>query len=166
MVLFCSIEFLPLCPTYIGERRTTFAKACGIKGRCYGEYVGEQIGSLGNILGTHWELSGYIVRTHWNQGKMKKNPPPAPPNLKGKKQGTFVHAWAFPLAAWNFSPKRVHHHFGLGWYPLQKTHYLFNTLWISVGLKVKSLELKRRVTVPRGKMSTKWGRVWATRAGK
>jgi hypothetical protein len=23
--------------------------------RCYGEYVGEYIGNLGNILGTHWE---------------------------------------------------------------------------------------------------------------
>jgi len=31
---------------------------------------------------------------------MNKNSPPAPPlNLKGKNQGTFVHAWAFPLAA-------------------------------------------------------------------
>jgi len=25
----------------------------GIKVRCYGEYVGEYIGNLGNILGTH-----------------------------------------------------------------------------------------------------------------
>jgi hypothetical protein len=41
-----------LCPTYIGERRTTFAKAYGIKARCYGQHVGEQIGSLENILGT------------------------------------------------------------------------------------------------------------------
>jgi hypothetical protein len=41
-----------LCPSYIGERRTTFAKAYGIKVRCYGEQVGEQTGSLGNILGT------------------------------------------------------------------------------------------------------------------
>jgi hypothetical protein len=32
-----------------------FAKAYGIKMRCYGEYVGEYIGNLGNILGTHWE---------------------------------------------------------------------------------------------------------------
>jgi hypothetical protein len=35
----------PLWPTYIGERRTTFA----IKVRCYGKRVGEHIG---NILGT------------------------------------------------------------------------------------------------------------------
>jgi hypothetical protein len=34
-----------LCSSYIGEWRTTFAKAYGIKGRCYGEHVGEQIGN-------------------------------------------------------------------------------------------------------------------------
>jgi hypothetical protein len=39
----------PLWPTYIGERRTTFAKTYGIKVRCYGKRVGEHIG---NILGT------------------------------------------------------------------------------------------------------------------
>jgi hypothetical protein len=33
----------PLWPAYIHERRTTFAKACGIKVRCYREHVGEQI---------------------------------------------------------------------------------------------------------------------------
>jgi hypothetical protein len=43
----------PLWPSSIGERRTTFAKAYGIKVRCYGENVGEHIGNLGNILGTH-----------------------------------------------------------------------------------------------------------------
>jgi hypothetical protein len=44
----------PLRPTYIGERRTTFAKAYGIKVRClYGEHVEEHIANLGNILGTH-----------------------------------------------------------------------------------------------------------------
>jgi hypothetical protein len=42
-----------LWPKYIGERRTKFAKAYGIKVRCYGEHVGEHIGDL---IGTHWEL--------------------------------------------------------------------------------------------------------------
>jgi hypothetical protein len=37
----------------MGERRTTIAKAYGIKVRCYGKYVGEYIGNLGNILATH-----------------------------------------------------------------------------------------------------------------
>jgi hypothetical protein len=37
--------------SYVGERRT-FAKAYGIKVRCYGEHVGEHIGNLVNILGT------------------------------------------------------------------------------------------------------------------
>jgi hypothetical protein len=41
----------PLWPSYIVERRTTFAKAYGIKVRCYGEHVGEHIGNLGNPLG-------------------------------------------------------------------------------------------------------------------
>jgi hypothetical protein len=39
----------PLWPTSLGERRTTFAKAYGIKMRCYGEHVGEH---MRNILGT------------------------------------------------------------------------------------------------------------------
>jgi hypothetical protein len=42
----------PLWPSYIGERRTTFAKAYGIKVSCYGEHVEEHIGNLRNILGT------------------------------------------------------------------------------------------------------------------
>jgi hypothetical protein len=41
--------------------RTTFAKAYGIKVRCYGEHVGEHIENLGGV-GTHWELKGSIVR--------------------------------------------------------------------------------------------------------
>jgi hypothetical protein len=36
----------PLWPMYRGERRTTFAKAYGIKVRCYGEHVEEHIGNL------------------------------------------------------------------------------------------------------------------------
>jgi predicted metalloprotease len=46
-------RFSSFWPTYIGERRTTFAKAYGIKVRCYGEHVGEHIE---NLIGTHWEL--------------------------------------------------------------------------------------------------------------
>jgi hypothetical protein len=44
----------PLGPTYIGERRTTFAKEHGLEVRClYREHVGEHIVNLGNISGTH-----------------------------------------------------------------------------------------------------------------
>jgi hypothetical protein len=41
------LEFLvpPLWPTYIGERSITFAKAYGIKVRCYGEHVGDIFGT-------------------------------------------------------------------------------------------------------------------------
>jgi hypothetical protein len=42
----------PLWPSYIGEARTTFAKAYGIKVRCYGEHVVEHIGNVRNILKT------------------------------------------------------------------------------------------------------------------
>jgi hypothetical protein len=42
----------PVWPTYIGERRTTFGKAYGIKVRWHGEHVGEHIENLGNILRT------------------------------------------------------------------------------------------------------------------
>jgi hypothetical protein len=42
----------PLWPTYIGERRTTFAKAYGINVRCYQEHVKEHLGILGIILKT------------------------------------------------------------------------------------------------------------------
>jgi len=44
----------PTWPTYyVGERRTTFAKAYGIKVRCYGKHVGNTLGTLG----TSWEPS-------------------------------------------------------------------------------------------------------------
>jgi hypothetical protein len=44
----------PLGPTYIGERRTTFAKAHGLEMRyLYGKHVGEHIVNLGNISRTH-----------------------------------------------------------------------------------------------------------------
>jgi len=69
----------PLWRTYIGERRTTFAKTYGKKVRCYEKHVGEHIGNLGNMLRTHWEPEGNIVGTHWEPRKNEKNillPPP------------------------------------------------------------------------------------------
>jgi hypothetical protein len=47
MVLFLFAWFVPFDPC---EMRTTFAKAYGIKVRCYGEHVAEHIGNLGNIV--------------------------------------------------------------------------------------------------------------------
>jgi hypothetical protein len=63
----------PLWPSYIGERRTTFAKAYGIKVRCYGEHVVKHIGKLRNIVGTSWELKGNTLGT---RKKGKKSSPP------------------------------------------------------------------------------------------
>jgi hypothetical protein len=36
----------------MSERRITFAKAYGIKMKCYGKHVNEHIGNLGNIFET------------------------------------------------------------------------------------------------------------------
>jgi len=71
----------PLGTRYIGERRTPFPKAYGIKVRWYGEHVGENIEKFRNILRTHWELEGNKVQTHWKVGKNEKNhpSPPRPP---------------------------------------------------------------------------------------
>jgi hypothetical protein len=60
-----------LWPTYIGERRTTFAKAYGIKARCYGEHIGEYIE---NLMGTHCELKRNTVGTHWEPEKKSLSP--------------------------------------------------------------------------------------------
>jgi hypothetical protein len=38
-------RFHPLWCTYIGERRTTFAKTYGIRVRCYEENVGNTLGT-------------------------------------------------------------------------------------------------------------------------
>jgi len=46
--------------TYIGERRTTFAKAYGIKVRCYWELFGEHVGNLGTLWGTCQELGNSL----------------------------------------------------------------------------------------------------------
>jgi hypothetical protein len=43
------MEFLLFGPPITDERRTTFAKAYGIKVRCYGEHAEEHSGNLGNI---------------------------------------------------------------------------------------------------------------------
>ncbi len=52
---------LPLGPNYIGERKTTFAKAYGLKVKCL---YGEHVVNLGNILGTHKKLRGNTMGTH------------------------------------------------------------------------------------------------------
>jgi hypothetical protein len=95
----------PLWPTtYIVERRTTFAKAYGIKARCYGEHVGEHIGNLGNILGTHW------VGTYWELGKNE---------LKRKiKSRHFECMLSLPIGCMKFlCSKTVGHHFWPGLIP-------------------------------------------------
>ncbi len=52
-----------LWPTYIGERRTTFAKAIWDKSEVLWKTCEAHIGNLGNILGTHCELKGNTLGT-------------------------------------------------------------------------------------------------------
>jgi hypothetical protein len=108
-ILNCTVP--PLWPSYIGERRTPFSKAYGIKVRRYGENVGENIG---NPL----ELERNIVRTHWEATKNEKtSPPPAPPakTYKGKKQGTLSACLGLPIGCMKFLfPKDFVTIFGMG----------------------------------------------------
>ncbi len=77
---------------------------------CWGTNLelGEQIR---NMMRIHWGLKKEHG-THWEPGKNGKKkpsipPPTSPPKLTRKKQGTpWWHAWAFPLAAWNFSSQK------------------------------------------------------------
>jgi hypothetical protein len=112
----------PFWRTYVGERRTTFAKSYGIKVRCYGEHVGEHIG---NLMGTHWVLIGNVVGTHWEPEKNeKKNPSPPPhPNIEGKKKQGNLSAyldWVHEISL----TKRVCHHFWPELLPLAKNTLL------------------------------------------
>jgi hypothetical protein len=43
----------PHRPTYIRERRTTFAKAFGIKARCYWELFEEHVRNMGTLYFDH-----------------------------------------------------------------------------------------------------------------
>jgi hypothetical protein len=117
----------PLWPSYIGERRTTCAKAYGIKVRCYGEHVGEQIVNLRNILktcGNPLRLKRNIVGTHWEPRKNEKNPclpATTPQNLKGKEPRH--HECMLGPSHWLHAKKnsnRVCHHYWPQPIPLAK----------------------------------------------
>jgi hypothetical protein len=59
-----------------------------------------------------------------------------------------VHAWGFPLGAWNFSlPKRVHHHFWLvlAKYPLQTQHTTYPFLSFPIVLILGCTTLSTKV---------------------
>jgi len=72
----------PIWPTYTSERRTTFAKAYGIKARCYGEHVGKYIENFVNIL---LNRLGNLKGTQWEPGKNEKILP-SQTKLKKKKE--------------------------------------------------------------------------------
>jgi hypothetical protein len=93
---------LHLWPTYIGESRTTFAKAYGIIVRCCEEHVGEHIGNLGNILRTYWELKGNIVRTYWELGKNEKKILPLTQTLRKQNQIALSACLGLPIGCMKF----------------------------------------------------------------
>ncbi len=86
----------PLWPIYIGVKRTTFAKAYGIKKKvilrtCWG--------NITRTWGRNWEHDGNPLGTTENEKK------PPHPNPKGKKVGHHHELHVISL------PKTVHHHF-------------------------------------------------------
>jgi hypothetical protein len=99
----------PLWPIYIGERRTTFAKACEIEKRCYWEHVRE---NNQNMRGNQWELDKNTLGTRGN--------------VKKPSQGRASH-WLHE----NPLRKTVCHQFGLNargrilWIYYILTHYIY-----------------------------------------
>jgi hypothetical protein len=77
-IFYGKMEFLPLSPTYIGEKGRTWAKHMGSKrgniGNALGEHIGnaleEHIGNLGKKWKICCELEGNILGT---KEKWKKN---------------------------------------------------------------------------------------------
>jgi hypothetical protein len=103
----------PTAHTTIDEKSTTFAKAYGIKVRCYGEHVEEHIG---NLMGTNSKFKVNIVGTHCERGKNEKQSFPLPPKLqRKKKQGTLSACLGLPIGCMKFLfPKEFVTIFGLG----------------------------------------------------
>jgi hypothetical protein len=99
-------------PTYIGERRTPFSKAYGIKVRRYGK-------NIGNPLGTWKEHSANTLGSREKLKRKSLSPPlpaPHPPqNIKGKKERHLE--WMLGPSHWLHEislPKRLCHHFWHG----------------------------------------------------
>jgi len=69
-IFYGKMEFLPLSPTYIGEKGRTWAKHMGSKRGNIGNALGEHIGNLGNKWKICCELEGNMLGT---KEKWKKN---------------------------------------------------------------------------------------------
>jgi len=86
------VSIPPLLPTYIGGRRTTFAKAYGIEVRCYLELFGEHVSNLRTLCFDkppppppkkkkiiHQKKKKKTPSSPHQKQKKKKNPHPPPP---------------------------------------------------------------------------------------
>jgi hypothetical protein len=66
----------PLPKTYIGERRTTFAKTYGVKVRCYWELFGEHAKNLGIFyFDSHHPKKKLAWKIHYPSGKWTMGSP-------------------------------------------------------------------------------------------
>jgi len=114
----CIVKYkvLPLWPIYIGERRTTSAKACGIKVRYYWELFGEHVRNMGTLCFSpprpqpkkqlawkvecplsKWKVNSGQSTLHKKQNLRKKNPLLPPPV---RKKGMPLHSMTLLLIGW------------------------------------------------------------------
>jgi hypothetical protein len=68
-LFLCEGEIPPLYPTYIGERKTPFAKTYGVKVRCYWELFGEHVENLGTFyFDSHHPKKQLAWKVHYPSG--------------------------------------------------------------------------------------------------
>jgi hypothetical protein len=77
------------------------------------------IWKLRNMVGTHWELKGNTIGTHYeprkNEKKSSHPPHPPPPNFKGKKSSHLDCILGLAIGCMKFLfPKEFITIFGLG----------------------------------------------------
>jgi hypothetical protein len=98
------MEFLPLWPTYIGEKGRTLGKTYGIKARCYWEHPWETHWEpkehIRNLIGTHRELERNMLGT--KEKRKKSSPHPPTHNFFIKKTRHFECMLSLPIGCMKF----------------------------------------------------------------
>jgi len=102
-ILTCRVP--PLWPIYVGERRTTFAKAYGINVRCYWELFEEHVRNLGTFsfdpcLTPKKSFMESQLSTLHTKTQLEKSSPSAPLTHKTKREDPSLHdTTSFSLVA-------------------------------------------------------------------